>query len=821
MKKRTLTILLIIPFIISLLTFVSVKILDNKVAVDILGIEWNYKENEGFRVDENNGYELKAKAIVDPDLVLAKGNNLVWTTKKINADDEDYAEVRLNDGVYSLYALKPGQVEVVCSNERGSVSKYFTATIYQDGAMVINPTRNGSGSNIDSTKYYGTYDLSYTSLEKDNYTKKNTTFSVTATTFADGKESDESILVDKSDNISYDADKKEVTILNPGDSYLTLKSTDGDFQATYTFDAIDGVNIYSYDDLLMATNFSTDGENIVMQTNLDSLKNVYQTDEEGNYINVKKDNEDNTELFGHYDFENQTYSFEKEYYTFETTYDSTYIDYYNSKTGSDIKKQVIAGIHIQKDVYGNGYTINMDGLCYPHKGKIDSDTGKLTPDKEKDYFQGPLPFVSIGNMSSFPLITALGQDNCGFYIDKDNVIVNDLKLSNVNEVDNLYNLAYTGSVIDVESDNVTIKNSIISNGKLCLRAYDSDNLLMDNCILKNGGEFLMMVGSNKKVSYNTDRKVTETFTNVSSDGSKTSIEVDKSFSEFFDNQDESKADTANGRLNRFLGATVDGTLANNDYEDELNKVQKYLDNTDGILDSDGAVSEYAANITVNNTLFGRSGVFSIASESMFNGPLLYGGIPTSVTSLLSMLNSPLPEKIGGTSLPVHVTLSGDTRFYDWKDIDSIDVSSLIEENISLTLQQLGMGDKNVTIDEVFPMKEALKNEASKQGYIYTKDGKSYINTAIAYYGGGLNVSRIDNKSTTAYNTFSDEIDVSLIEYLKNSGKSGNRAVLVDCVVVTIGSHPFRFVVNGEDESTDPILFDKVPTIEDLKNNISK
>lgn len=92
MKKRTLTILLIIPFIISLMTFVSIKILDNQVAVDILGIEWDYDENEGFQVD-NIGYELKAKPIIDPNLILAKGNDLVWSLKKINETDEDFASI--------------------------------------------------------------------------------------------------------------------------------------------------------------------------------------------------------------------------------------------------------------------------------------------------------------------------------------------------------------------------------------------------------------------------------------------------------------------------------------------------------------------------------------------------------------------------------------------------------------------------------------------------------------------------------------------------------------------------------------------------------
>ena len=93
MKKRTLTILLIIPFIISLLTFVSIQILDNQVASDILGIQWNYKENEGFQIDPDNGYELEAEPIIDPNLILANGNDLIWYSKKENESDPDCVSI--------------------------------------------------------------------------------------------------------------------------------------------------------------------------------------------------------------------------------------------------------------------------------------------------------------------------------------------------------------------------------------------------------------------------------------------------------------------------------------------------------------------------------------------------------------------------------------------------------------------------------------------------------------------------------------------------------------------------------------------------------
>lgn len=804
MKKRTLTILLIIPFLISLLTFVSIKILDNQVAVDILDIAWNYQENEGFQIDEH-GYELKATPIIDGNLILANGNDLVWSTKKLKESDGEYAKVAKEDGKFYLYALEPGEVEVICSNQRGSKSKHFIATIFEDGAMVINPKRKGSGSSLSATKYYGLYDY-------EGGSKTKASFSLVSTSYLSGsRTSEKNVLVSCSDNLSYQDGK--VSILSPGESYLTLEEPDYHYRSTYSFRVVDGVNVYSYSDLLLGTNRSESGENIVLQVNLESLKNTYAYDEEAKRYTSEKlsSSKDNTELFGNFDFASQRFSFDEEYYAFQTTYDSSYIDQYNEETQSEVSKDIIAGIHLRKNLYGNGFAINMNGLCYPNHGEIDKYTGKRVPKKKSeakkgeayDYFYGPLPFVAIGDMVSYPLVTALGQDNCGIYIDDDGVLLDDVKISNVDEVDNLYNLSYTGSVVDVKGKNVTIRNSILANGKVCLRAYDSDDLLIDNCILKNSGEFTLLLGSDEKDSYDRTRRIKD-------------YGIDKSYSEFFDDLDESKLDTANGVLNAFLDATMKGKLKEGDYQSKLELIQKYLD-------TDRSEEGYAANITVSNTFFGRSGVFSIAFESLFNGPLLYGGIPTMLTKLLdSYLNSPLPDKLGGTSKPVHLTLKGDTRFYDWKDIDTIDVSALIEENISRVLNQMGYGDKNVTIDDIFPMKSVLKRELADKGLVYVKGGKSYVNTSIAYYGGGMNHSSLDIESETAYNTYSDQTSVSLLEEtIRSNVGGGYSSLLVDCVIVTIGTHPFRFITNGSEEKENPRLLDQVPSIDDLKKHVQE
>ena len=109
----------------------------------------------------------------------------------------------------------------------------------------------------------------------------------------------------------------------------------------------------------------------------------------------------------------------------------------------------------------------------------------------------------------------------------------------------------------------------------------------------------------------------------------------------------------------------------------LNYLQDLLNNTNGIIDSNNDIN-YAAHINVNDTFFDDSGLFSIAFETAFNSPYLYNGLSSTVSSVMDLLESPIPKNVGGTSMPVQVTLSGNTKFYDWKSYDNIDITNLIE-----------------------------------------------------------------------------------------------------------------------------------------------
>ena len=77
MKKKNLVILLLIPFIISLLGIVTINVTFNFIETDIAAIKWDYDDVEGFQIRENP-YKLTATGEKLAGAVLAYGNELTW-----------------------------------------------------------------------------------------------------------------------------------------------------------------------------------------------------------------------------------------------------------------------------------------------------------------------------------------------------------------------------------------------------------------------------------------------------------------------------------------------------------------------------------------------------------------------------------------------------------------------------------------------------------------------------------------------------------------------------------------------------------------------
>lgn len=834
MKKKTLIVLLMIPFIVGLLSFVS-YILLNITTVASITINWDYRSQEGFRVREEP-YLLEATATVQSDNLVAPDDmSLTWT---INGDESVAYLTSTSDGEYYLHAVSEGTVEIVCSptSAKGD-SKMFTAIIYETGAIIINPVLSSTGNEIESTRYYGEYDITYSEATKGGEISKNNAvidldIEVLGDDISSGYKATGS-----SEYVSFSNDQITIHNIDSEEELLTGYVTFGINDAvhtsisnTYYFYIVnDGINIYSYKDLLMCTNYSDEGEIVVMQTSLGSLRDVYvgHDEEIGENSNqnaykyvvdlplTRLDESANIDLFGTYDETTNSFNFENEIYYTESTYNTKFLDDWNEDNPSNqVSTEIKVGIRVQKDFYGNGFSINMNNLCFPNNGYISTYSSKLIPG-DGDLFTGPLALVTIGDPTSeLIVIKAFGQDNAGIMLDGDGITLNGLNVSNIDDNSNKRNYAYVGTVVEVNGNNNTIKNCIIRRGKTLVRAFDADNFLLDNSILSTSGEFSLKVGSNQIYSPDESQTIEYEFSGYT---------FSFDFEDFFDLNSTSTI-SANTIYNEYLGVSNTLGLSNDELYEVLRAMQGYFNNTSEIINDDGSIN-YVAEMTVNDTSFEDSGIFSVALDTSFNGPYLYNGMSNYIHSMLSIFSDWMfPDTVGGTSMPVYLNISGNTKFYDWKDVNDVDITNLIDENIATVMGSF-LGVSDVTIDDFFPLKSILVDDADDAGYLYSYNESEYVNTAIAYYGGGLNLSTIDtsNLNSDMSSWLGDELVVDLLSEIDDYIDSSSSAIklLSRCVLFAAGFEPFKFVVNSEIGDDTPYLFGESASINELRQNLQK
>lgn len=837
MKKKNILILLLIPFIAALLGVATMNMTFNIVDNDILSIDWEYEDVEGFAISES-GYELKAVGVSDSDYPPSEGNKLIWTIQNKDVyDDTVYAEIIQRNGKYYLYAHQTGEVIITCSNQKKNVFRTMRVMIYKGGVILPNPKIGSSQNNIDETIYYGNYDFKY---EKGEPVKVAASFELSVKAMPENL-SDTIYVKDYSSDIieSFDLKTGIVKIKEgaSGDAHITFASTDPtiDNETAYSFNVVkDGVNVYTYNDLLYCTNYSDDGEIVVLRKSFESLKNTFNYDSNGELISnggVASHKYNNVELFGNYDVKKETFDFEHEVHYFTTTFNQEYIKQWNefaktSKNYRDITNQVIAGLRVQKNVYGNGYTINLHNLTFPSEiTKVNSNGTEIAVPTLglNDLFRGPLHFYTLGDPNGTPLVTAFGQDNVGMYIDGDNITINDLNIKNCDFGNMLSNLDTVGTVIDVNGDNVTIENSRLSNGKNVLRVFSCANFKLKNSMLSTSRNFLMQVGTNEYIDM--DVETLKTF--ISLTGSDDAVKIKDYFK---------KGGNGDTLLNDYLGKSFT--------PEEQEKMKKALVSIQNALNDKSLIEgQYKGTVVVEDSFFYQSGIASISLDTLFNGPFLLSASPSTITDLFSSMtfeSAPLvplaPVEVSGLSYPVKLELTGSTKFYDYKRTDQIDLSGLINENISTIANQmtddsgtlegiLGGGTiREITIDDIFPLKKVLLSKASgslyrvkseKDDLVYT-----YINIPIAYYGGGANLSEVDMSNLDMKDEMTGKIEVDLLtEYLGSLQSSSSllsmmKNLMIKTVTTVIGFEPFNFVcVKG-----NGYLYGQTPNVEELKKN---
>lgn len=815
MKKKNLVVLLILPFLISVIGVVTVNTTLKTIEKDILSIEWAYQDLEAFKLNEMHA--LKAQAVKESGSFLAPGNELVWSVENKAVDEavEPHAEIVQENGVSYLNAISEGEVYVTCSNEKGSVSRRMEAIIYDKGAILIQTKIGGSQQNVDNTVYFGEYDLV-------NGQKTAASVDFVVKCVPDELESG-LVLESQSENVSFSLGEQKMSVLSEGKGNVTLSASFSDISVSYSynFEVVDeGVNVYTYDDLLNCTNRSETGEVVVLRKSFESMDNTYAKSN-GKYVisnGQLKKKASNVECFGNYNVSKGKMNFASEVYKCKTTYSTAFIEQWNAfaqnnPTYKTVSDQITVGLRVQKDFYGNGYSINLHNLTYPYEQTPVVNNGQtvyvptLTSD---NLFRGPLPFYSLGDPNNLPLVSVYGQDNVGMYVEGDGVVINDVNLRNCDFGNAYSNLKYTGTVLEIAGENVTVKNSQLSNGKNVVRAFSSNNAKIENCMISYAQNFLLWLGSNEIAPVKDDY----VFDFVNLDGQTQSISLKDCL------QTNGIGDSV---LNSFLiqQPDVEATCRS------LDSLQKALSSTEGL--------EEASNVSVNDTLFYRSGVASIALDTAFNGPFLYAKSPSMIEQVFTTM---IPEavrnlipffasNVSGTSASVNLSIGGNTKFYDYKTADEMDLSGLIEENISSVFSQVGdfiTLTRKITVDDIFPLKKLLYEYAAENGQTYVANDKTYINVPIAYFGGGINRSTVRANVPDLENYAAEPLALDWIsEYLQNpvadSADSANLSLIKNMVqrMVTIvtGFEDFKFncmLGNG-------YLFNEAPGISALRNNI--
>ena len=824
MKKSIIPFLLTIPFVISIFAFVTATVIIKNNEQDISSINWNYKDNEAFSLKVGK-IKLESSYSYNEKYPLGSNNSLVWFSS-----NPKIAKVSKIGDSYYLELLSEGKTKVTCSNEKGNVSKSFLATVYgNDGAIIFNPIKEFSQSGITDNKYVGFYDF-----KDDKKVKSNFPFSLEI--YGNDKITKDNIEFNLSDNLSIDLANNVLNYTGFGKAnirysypYSTSESTKGE----YEFNIIDGVNIYNYNDLLLATNLSSEGEVAILRNNLESLNNLYDIKDD-KYV---KKSLKNTELFGNFDFETKKFNFQNEICIHDSTFNIEYLDLYN-KTYPDypVKTNIYSGIKISKDFYGNGFVINTHDLVYPSGEKEVSVNGEknivpvLTND---DLFRGPNMFMAIGAPKTIetdlnpnvnlPVFGLYGQDNSAFYIKGNNILLEGVNFKGCDFGNNMENLKYTGTVMEVEGDNITLKNSLVSNGRNGIRSYSSMNFNIDNCLLSNAYEFLLRTGTNEYNRVDLNKKITYKQGNETKESTVNDyIARVKDFDELTSYKAESiltYATFSNTPGYQFIGLNPT-PFSKQDYLNNQKALQSALFNDSGFYNSDGS-KNYKGSVNINNTFFYNSGIASISADTYYQGSYLENNMDIAMVILAIYSENLYPSKLALSSYPSKITITGDTRFYNWKDFDSLDYSSLIFQDIEAFIDlHGGVGSVNVTTDDYLPLKEIIKKDNEK--ILKTDGDKKYINNPVFKMGGGLNTTDIfyDNSY------FNEEFSLNPYAYTLDKSSPytdiNNTQAKIDSMLIGMGRAAFGLLGFNDWSylTLNPSLakwYNQSPNINDLKD----
>ncbi len=480
-----------------------------------------------------------------------------------------------------------------------------------------------------------------------------------------------------------------------------------------------GYNVYSYKELLEVTRA---GKVVVLQDNivhdfgadLEKSKNLESTNRREKTVVLLPN--------------------DQIYTTMKSTYDTTW--YENSGIADQATVKVL--ISFKDDVYGNGHIINADNVvAYGQWESVNGETGKPQIDVSKAIFQGPLSFVGISeNGGRTGAVSVAGQDNICFAA-YEGVTLNNIELIGRNidptqndqgeQVYNIQNLHYAGTVVEVFGNDVSIEYSRVKNGRNVIRAFGDPedanrniSLTVSNSVLSSGRDFIMRLGSNK----------------------------------FIEGWLDDPIDPSQDALSPYI--------PDNNPNDKVNYANRH--DYDSFTEDEKALYDaqfIRTYVTIENSVLEDPGIFGIGIDSHFTGGALEDGI---------LIEGKLGEagkgvfaswkNLAKTSYGVKLTLSGDVRMYCWKVLDTVDSTSLIEvmegvniagainkDSLAFNIPELvrsAVEGNNNLVNAIYNSQveaEVKKGNGSWKS-IWSTDTRlqqyDKVHAGIAFFGGGKN-----------------------------------------------------------------------------------
>ena len=424
-------------------------------------------------------------------------------------------------------------------------------------------------------------------------------------------------------------------VKDTGEEVVTFKASFYGVEASFKVRCVyDGVNVSNYADLYNATKAQKAivlGADIAFPTNVADIK----------------------------------------YETVHTTYDDQYYKNINKESEATIKVL----LQFKKNLYGNGYEINAHNATL---GLLDA-TGALTANS---LFRGPLDFVAL-TQSGASAASVKGQDNVCFGV-YENVTINNAVLKAANLEDDLTELNYAGTTVEVFGDNVNIEYSRIMNGRTVLRVFGDAtnankkiNVNVKNSVLSGAREFILRMGSNA----------------------------------FVNATDENNISPYLGETLDLIGIKKDSSKKAADYE------EKYI----------------KTFVNVSNSVFEHAGIFAVGIDTHFAGKALHDG--SNWESWFAGFSN--WKNLSKASYGAKLTFNGEVKMYNWKKLEDIDSSTLIEMNETLLGESVA---QMLTFDVGAMVQEA----SGRFPTVVTEDG--YVHAGIAFFGGGRNYGLFEDNA---------------------------------------------------------------------------